>query len=134
MNISSSIISANLDGITGPRGSTGPTGPIGPGGNTGPTGPAGSTGTFIKDIIYNTQTNTMELWQTRNLSGVLQDTIYGTLPGLTGPTAYFSDSRGISNQFGSEFFTILSGISSGNTFNFFSVAAVGCISATSSTI
>lgn len=133
MNISSSIISANLDGFTGPTGPTGPIGPIGPGGNTGPTGPAGSTGTFIKDIIYNTQTNTMELWQTRNLSGVLQDTIYVSFAGLTGPTAYFSDSRGISNQFGSEFFTILSGISSGNTFNFFSVAAVGCISATLST-
>ena len=130
MNISSSIISANLDGFTGPTGPTGPIGPIGLGGNTGPTGPAGSTGTFIKGITYDTQTNTIELWQNRSNAG---DMIYTTLPGLTGPTAYFSDSRGISNQFGSEFFTILSGISSGNTFNFFSVAAVGCISATLST-
>lgn len=108
-------------GITGP---TGPTGPIGIAGNRGPTGltygPTGASGIYIINVVSNLISGgiTFELSDGR---------ILGPFYGFTGPTASYSDSRGVSLEISSGYYSVFHRVDGGRTFEFKGVCGSGNI-------
>jgi len=105
-------------------GNTGPTGNVGPIGPTGSissvAGPTGTTGTYISIINTDSTRNTLTFVGS-NGSNI------SILQGFTGPTGYYSDSRGISAAILSGYFSGLSGVISGNTFQFLGICGSGLL-------
>lgn len=121
--IGNSTVSIGSKGITGPTGPTGPRGPVGPVGPAGITaGPTGSTG------IYITRTATDPI--SGGITFLLSDGfILGPIFGFTGPTGYYSDSRGVCFAAGSDYYSLFSSVVGGKTFEFRGICGGGNITA-----
>ena len=110
-----------IGGNTGSTGNTGNTGPIGPRGNLGSTaGPTGGTGIYISTITFDSARNRLTFVGSNG-------TNLSVLEGFTGSTGYYSDSRGISATIAAGYFSGLSGIIGGNTFQFLGICGAGTL-------
>lgn len=107
-------------GPTGPIGNIGPTGPIGPAGLT--AGATGATGVYILRTVTDYRTGGVTF-------GLSDGTILGPIYGLTGPTGYYSDSRGVSLISAAGYYSLFSSVVSGKTFEFRGVSSSGNITA-----
>lgn len=118
------IGSSTIFGFNGATGSTGPTGPAGstgPRGNTGSTaGPTGNTGIYINTVTFDSTRNRLTFVGSNG-------SILSVLEGFTGPTGYYSDSRGVSASVSPGYFSGLSGIIAGNTFQFLGICGSGTL-------
>jgi hypothetical protein len=113
--------------ISGSGGNTGPTGPVGPSGATGPRGNTGSTaGTTGNTGIY-IDTVTFDATRNRLTFVGSNGSVLSILEGFTGPTGYYSDSRGVSAAISTGYFSGLSGIITGNTFEFLGISGSGTL-------
>jgi hypothetical protein len=113
--------------ISGSGGNTGPTGPIGPSGATGPRGNTGSiagatgnTGIYIDTVTFDATRNRLTFLGSNG-------SVLSVLQGFTGPTGYYSDSRGVSAAISPGYFSGLSGIIAGNTFEFLGISGSGTL-------
>jgi len=110
-------------GKTGPRGPTGNSGNIGvtgPLGTTGPRGLTGPTGIYIADVISDLTNNTITFIPSDGSASI-------SLFGFTGDVGYYSDSRGRSAAYSSAYFSALSSVVGGNTFEFLGISGSGSI-------
>ena len=118
------IGNSTIFGFNGATGSTGPTGPAGstgPRGNTGSTaGPTGNTGIYINTVTFDSTRNRLTFVGSNG-------SILSVLEGFTGPTGYYSDSRGVSTAISPGYFSGLSGIIAGNTFQFLGICGSGTL-------
>ena len=118
------IGSSTIFGFNGGTGATGPTGPAGstgPRGNTGSTaGPTGNTGIYIDTVTFDSTRNRLTFLGSNG-------SVLSVLEGFTGPTGYYSDSRGVSAAIFPGYFSGLSGIIAGNTFQFLGICGSGTL-------
>lgn len=119
--------------ILGSSGLTGPTGPQGPRGITGPTGPnsvisgpTGNTGVYIVNVISDLVNNTITFERSDGRASI-------SLTGFTGPSSNISDLRGISSFISSNYFSGLSAVIGGNTFEFLGICGAGTLTSSLST-
>lgn len=116
-------------GKTGPRGSTGNSGNIGgigPLGTSGPRGLTGATGIYIAEVTSDLTNNTITFIPSDGSASI-------SLFGFTGDVGYYSDSRGISASISSGYFSALSSVVGGNTFEFLGISGSGTIVSSLST-
>lgn len=119
--IGNSTFRGVLLGNTGPTGPTGPIGPDGPRGSAGLTyGPTGASGIYIINAVSNLISGgiTFELSDGK---------ILGPFYGFTGPTASYSDSRGVSLQASSGYYSVFHRVDGGKTFEFKGICGSGNI-------
>jgi len=119
--------------ILGSSGLTGPSGPQGPRGITGPTGPnsvisgpTGNTGVYIVNVISDLANNTITFQRSDGRASI-------SLTGFTGPSSSISDLRGISSFISSNYFSGLSAVIGGNTFEFLGICGAGTLTSSLST-
>ena len=116
-------------GKTGPRGPTGNSGNIGgigPLGTSGPRGLTGATGIYIAEVTSDLTNNTITFIPSDGSASI-------SLFGFTGDVGYYSDSRGISASISSGYFSALSSVVGGNTFEFLGISGSGTIVSSLST-
>ena len=106
-------------GSIGPTGNFGNIGVIGSLGSTGPRGLTGPTGSYIAEVTSDLTNNTITFIPS-NGSSI-------SLFGFTGNVGYYSDSRGISASITPGYFSALSSVVSGNTFEFLGISGSGTI-------
>lgn len=126
MIIANSIIlgSSGLTGPTGPQGPQGITGPTGP--NSVISGPTGNTGVYIINVISDLANNTITFQRSDGRASI-------SLTGFTGPSSSISDLRGISSFVSSNYFSGLSAVIGGNTFEFLGICGAGTLTSSLST-
>jgi hypothetical protein len=126
MIIGNSIIlgSSGLTGPTGPQGPLGVTGPTGP--NSVISGPTGNTGVYIVNVISDLANNTITFERSDGRASI-------SLTGFTGPSSNISDLRGISSFISSNYFSGLSAVIGGNTFEFLGICGAGTLTSSLST-
>lgn len=110
-------------------GTCGSVGPIGPIGNTGPkgsfnsaTGGIGQTGAYIDQVISDLENNTITFYSSDQRNCI-------SLFGFTGPETNTSIIRGVSSYINPLYFSALSSVIGGSTFEFFGISGSGTISA-----
>jgi len=108
-------------------GSTGPTGPSGPSGSIGSiglfnsaTGPIGNTALYIVDVTSDLVNDTITF--------IRSDSNFLSVTGFQGPGANISNLDGVSAYINPLYFSALSSVIGGSTFEFFGICGAGTIS------
>ena len=119
--IGNSTLDGRNSGKTGPTGSTGPVGITGNRGASGLTaGATGATGIYIIDAVSDLEND--------NISFSLSDgSTLGSFFDFKGPTAAYSDSRGVCYATGSAFYSLFYRVDGGKTFEFRGICGGGNI-------
>lgn len=107
-------------GSIGPTGNSGNIGVIGSLGSTGPRGLTGPTGSYIAEVTSDLTNNTITFIPSDGSASI-------SLFGFTGDVGYYSDSRGISASITPGYFSALSSVVGGNTFEFLGISGSGSI-------